>query len=609
VWDKRPVLVVFLLALAVHLPSLGCSFVYDDHYEILGDGYMRQSNPWIAFQINLWDLYDIQSNAESSYYRPMIRVLLWCTYQLAGPQAWAFHLVNTVVDALSCAMVTELGRQFFRSSRVALWGGLLFAVHPRHVESVAWATSLCDLFCWSTALAYLLLALKAARERRPGLWVLASLALLLSALTKESGLLTPGLAVLLFLFALPADRVRLGSTLAGLVASAGAAWAIYFYLRVGIAHTGWPGSVGDPFWHRLQQGPYVFAYLTRLAVWPFGYGLFRGPILQATPQYAVWWLSLLFLIVFVSLLVLTWKRWPQVCFCLLWWGYCVAPVLGVLAPLPSLMSDRHIYLGVAALGWLLGLLSQRYPGSVWKPLVVAMALVFAGMTQQQIRVWSDEVELWRQSKRTCPHNTSPRVNLAFSLVQRQQYQAALAEYRELIELGPEFITAYIGVANVQLQLGQYAQAEQILKMALERKVEPRARLLERLGAVYQAQDRHSEAVREFRESMRLAPRELGVQFLLANSLARLNQFDEARQLYRAILKAYPRSPGARHNLPLLDYQEAVFLRERGKVSEAEACLGRLLSQPDLSGPLRVSAQQELAKIRAAQDFHGSPRRP
>lgn len=587
---------IFALAFLVHLPSLAGGFVYDDHYEILGDGYMRQGDVWMAFRINLWDLYSVDTSAVSGYYRPLTRVLLWWAYQIAGPdQPWFFHLNNVLVHSLNCAMVAVLGEQLFRSRSLALTGGLLFALHPRHMETVCWPTSICDLFCWCSALAYLLMARRAAAGH-PWWWLGAAGSLCLSALTKEAGLLVPGLALLCLGWNPPGGRALTRNTVVGFTASAAAAFAVYFYLRLEVAHTPWPVAQGLPFSQRLLQGPYVFARLLQLAVWPFGYGLFRGPVL-AGPAFWQWWVSLAVVAAFGWAMFWGWRRRrPELLFFTGWWLYCVAPVLGVLTPIPSLMSDRHIYLAVAALTWGLAVARQRFPHRAWVPILTLTGLIWTGMTWRQIAVWTDEVEIWKQSKATCPENTVPRINLAWVLADRGLDSEALEEYLELLRLGPDLSDGYLGAAGVYLKLKQPAAAQTLIEQALARGLSPRTKLLQALAQAYQAQAQWDKALEQFRASLQLEPNDLGCRFQYANCLGQAHQFAQARQEYQNILAAYPRSGGALHNLLLLDHQEALFLRSRGQEREAQALWAQLLSNPQLPLELRqeVMRQRTLA---------------
>ncbi|MFN8606744.1 MAG: tetratricopeptide repeat protein [Vulcanimicrobiota bacterium] len=592
----NPVWIVFWAALLVHLPSLAGGFVYDDHYEILGDGFLKQSNPWLAFRLNLWDLYSLQSSAVSPYYRPMARIMLWLPYQLVGPQPLLFHLDNVLCHALNCALVAYLSALYFRSPRVTLISGLLFALHPRHVEPLAWPTAICELFCWTGALVYLVSCHLAAGSGKWRWWMAAFFGLLLSGLTKESGILAGGLGLLGPWLNVPErSAVERRRGLLGALAVCLAAGLVYAFLRVGVGQVHMPSTQGDPFWQRLTQGVYIFAALAGLAAWPFGFGLFRGPFLDANPAHWQWWLALCFLLFYVVAVLISWRRHRRLCFCLLWWGYLAAPVTGVLAPLPSLLSDRHIYMGLAAWGWLWAIWEEGNPRPPLRGLLVAFGLVYSVLTWQQIRVWCDEVSLWQQSKQHCPTNTVPRNNLGAALIEQNRLPEAAAEYDELIRFGPDLPDGYLGKARTQMAAGDNAGAEATLVGGLRRGVRPDLSLRESLGQVLLLQKRFDLAAEVFKSCLAQAPDKLSLHFSLANALAQAQRFAEARGEYQTILDRYQRSPATVHNLQLLDLNEAEFRLSHGEQARADECLRRLLSDGNLDVQIRQRAEALLRR--------------
>lgn len=578
---RSPALAVFWLALLVHLPSLAVGFVYDDHFIIEADQLLREPHPWNVFRYNLWDL-STQFHVESPYYRPWSRLMLWCTYQLAGVQPWPYHLANILMHSLNCALMTRLGVLWFGSTSLALAGGALFALHPRHIEVVAWPTVIGDLFCWFGAMAYLYLG-------HQGRWKLATLALLVSMLSKEAGMLVPGLMLMAPLLGLPqGDAPQWRSRLMGSGLSTLLAASVYFYLRWGVAQVPSSSSEGAmPFTERLLQGPYIFASLLKLAAWPLGFGFFRGPFPEAQPGHWPWALSLLVCAAFLGTLLWSFRRRPALAFCLCWWLYLVIPVLGVVAPIPSLVSDRHIYLAVAGWTWALALLVRQ------RGWLVVLGLVYGGMSWSQIWVWSDEVELWRQSKHTAPYNSAPRQSLGAALMQRRRFPEALVEYQELMRLGPDLPLGYLGAADALIQMAREEEAEQLLLQALRLKVQPQDSLWLKLGEVYASDRRWQQAVAALDAAVLAAPQNLEAQLALGNALVQLADFERARQCYRNILGAYPRSLSATQNLLLVDYHEALWLRGQGREAEARVLLEGLRNRPEVGPELRLRVEAEL----------------
>jgi len=200
-------IVPMLVAAAIFSITLNGTFVYDDVLIILED--VRLANP--ARWGELW-VTSYNFNADNLY-RPMLSqslaVQVWMDAWFRGgaisrPIAWPFHLVNLILHAAASAMVGVLAFRLSRrttSIQIArqggLFAGLLFAVHPIHVEAVAGLVGRSDMICAIGILGVLIVML--GERVRPWQAVAAGVGLLVAVLTKEFALLTFVLAGLLVL--------------------------------------------------------------------------------------------------------------------------------------------------------------------------------------------------------------------------------------------------------------------------------------------------------------------------------------------------------------------------------------------------------------------------
>ena len=136
---------IVLAALFVFWPSLRGEFVYDDLLII-------QQNPQITSFAHLpkllgssyWDFLDPEAAKSVGYYRPLSMVLLTAGYVFGGGAPIAFHALNLLVYSLACLAGWRLATRLTGNEAVGFAAGLLFALHPLHVESVAWISALHD---------------------------------------------------------------------------------------------------------------------------------------------------------------------------------------------------------------------------------------------------------------------------------------------------------------------------------------------------------------------------------------------------------------------------------------------------------------------------------
>ena len=178
--------------------TLGFGFVSDDRFQIVG-------NPFITswrfvpqyFSSHVWSY--IYPHLLSNYYRPGFLLWLRMNEAMFGQRAWGWHLTSVAVHAAVTYMVFRLALRLTRDTGVAVASGLVFGLHPVHVEAVAYVSGVAEplaaLFLLTAFLAWL-----RSRESGPKLWCLAAaLALYAAALfSKESSLMLP---VLIAVFA------------------------------------------------------------------------------------------------------------------------------------------------------------------------------------------------------------------------------------------------------------------------------------------------------------------------------------------------------------------------------------------------------------------------
>jgi protein O-mannosyl-transferase len=193
----RPAILAAVAALAVYAITLAGTYVYDDRYILLGDPRISDASRWHEY----WTK-DYFLGGADNLYRPLVSMSYALQAKLHGTgerAAWAFHLVNWLLHAGVSAALAELTRRMTRSMTIATIAGLLFAVHPIHVEAVANIVGRAELMCALGVLGALILFFGPLTTRR----VIAIVGCMIFAiLSKEQGLLLP----LMLIAAIPLRR-------------------------------------------------------------------------------------------------------------------------------------------------------------------------------------------------------------------------------------------------------------------------------------------------------------------------------------------------------------------------------------------------------------------
>ncbi len=387
---KRIFLTVALCALVVYLGALWNRFAFDDLPIVLWNSLFAKPGAWWrAFAASYWP-----PELGGGMYRP----LTISTYALDWKVArvpW-FHAVNLFWHAGASVAVAALARRW-AGDKAALAAGLIFAVHPVHVEAVANIAGRAELM----AALFAVLAVYAALGRDQIAW--SALAGALALLCKENGAVVPGLIVWGWMAGLahpPRRRMAL------YVASWLAVGAAYAVLRWYVLHP-YAGVynvaaqfVGASPWAVRLTAVAAFADFARLLVLPLHLRVDYSPAertLVTSPFDGRFLLGVLCLAVWAALLVLAWRRDRKVeAFGLGWIGLALLPVANLLYPAGVLVAERTLYLpsvGLAlAAGAALAQLGALQPQRLAR--VLGLVVVAGGVrTAWRVPVWRDELSV------------------------------------------------------------------------------------------------------------------------------------------------------------------------------------------------------------------------
>jgi len=191
-------LTVFLVACAVYVQTAGYDFAGDDVAIIRDRPLFHNLHNWWAILTASW--------WPNALYRPVTALSLAANWVVADGHPGPFHLVNFLLHGLASILVYRLARLLFEAPGPALVAGLLFAVHPVHVEAVTNLVGRAELLCAIFAIVAVLLYrfdgrladagdLRSWRRYATTFGTLAATALALGA--KESGFALPGLFLLM----------------------------------------------------------------------------------------------------------------------------------------------------------------------------------------------------------------------------------------------------------------------------------------------------------------------------------------------------------------------------------------------------------------------------
>lgn len=551
-----------------------------------------------------------------SQYYPITHSAFWLQQHLWGESMLGYHLLNILLHAF-CALL--LVRILHRLGVPGAWlAAGLFALHPVHVESVAWISELKNTLSAVFYLGAALVYLKFDDTRRRSVYLTAFGLFAVGLLAKTVIASLPAALLLVFWW----KRGRLSwkqdvqPLLPFFVLGAGAG---LFTAYVERTYIGAEGAAFELSWVErvLLAGRAIWFYLGKLA-WPADL-IFIYPRWQIS-QAAAW--QYLFPVAAIAAVVALWMvrgRWRGPLVGLLFFAGTLFPVLGFLNVYPfiySFVADHYQYL--ASLGFLVvasaGLARLLIRFGWWeRPAGIAVCLLLlltlAGLTWRQSRMYTGVETLWQTTLARNPTSFVAYTNLGNFYLERGQVDEAVRHAQKAAELHPSFAEIHNNLANALRAKGQIDEAVVHYRRALEirpslavahynlgaiaylkgeldealnqfeKAVELRPEYVKarnNLGSVLLEKGRVDEALVHLQRALEVRPDDVEVLSNFGNALLRKGQTEEAIAQYQKALALQPDEPNTLHNL-------ASVLLEKGQLDEAVPLLEKALaSQPNFA---------------------------
>ena len=522
---------------AVYLQVRGHDFVdYDDLQVIVWNENLRPESAGEAVAL----AFGTTLNAN---WIPLTTLSLQLDRALWGERAAGFLLGNVALHAAAAvALFFALVRLTGATGRSAFVAGV-FALHPLHVESVAWAAArkdpLSGLFFGLGLLAY------ARYVEAPGaaryLGVLACQAL--SLLAKPVAVSFPFVLLLLDAWPLgrlenPARRRRaLVEKLPLLVLSAAA--GVVTLLVQGDAGAMRQAARIPLATRVLNAMDATGAYLVD-AVWPSGLAVFYPHPLDALPQgRALAWGALLAGVTALALWQRRSRPWLAVGW--LWFLVTLAPTLGLVQVGVQARADRYTYLPLVGLAVAVAWEAVQRFGATLRALAAAAAVALAALGAAawvQVGHWRDAVALHTHAVAVTPLNFMEHHRLARALLEQGRLVEAEYHFRRSAEIEPRRADPSVGQGDALLRQGNVDEAIGAYRAALER--EPGHAVAQaKLGLALVRAGRYREALAPLTAALAEAPEDASLHAGLARAQEALGHPRAAARHYRHALRLRP----------------------------------------------------------------------
>jgi Flp pilus assembly protein TadD len=559
--------------------------------------------------------------------------LTWLSYmldfQLYGLNPKGYHLTNLFFHLANTVLLFLVLRWMTGGLWQSAFVAALFALHPLHVESVAWVAErkdvLSTLFWMLTLWAYLLYVKRSGIRR----YVLILVLFTLGLLAKPMLVTLP--CVLLLLDYWPLERIHLGQAAISRTAPgppaliaqtprkqafrllfektplfllAAISSVITFLVQEG------GGAVGAlevyPIKIRVANALLsYFRYMVKM-IWPHNLAIFYPYPGQSLPMWQAAGAGLLLLLI-STVVIRAGRRYPYLPVGWFWYVGTLVPVIGLVQVGGQAMADRYTYVPLIGLFIMVAwgvphaVRNLHYAQSSLASASALLLVVLMVCTSLQIKHWQNGLTLFEHTLRVTSNNSQIHNNLGNVFTKKGRLQEAISHYTKALEIDPNYAAAH---SNLGVALADQGRLEEAIKhYCAALRLKPNSpELHNNLGVALYSRGDVVGAIKNYLSAVQLKPDYAEAHNNLGNALAQQGRLIEAEVHYAKALTIKPDYPEAHNNL-------GVALAREGKFRQAIEHFTQALHLKSDYTEARANLKLALEEVRRTDHTDKAPGSP
>jgi tetratricopeptide (TPR) repeat protein len=584
-------LLLAFVTVLVYLPVRHAGLVVFDDPIYVGDPHVRAGLAWagVKWAFTTW---------HGSNWHPLTWLSHMLDASLCGADAGAQHFVNVLFHMANTLLLFLWLKRVTDKIWPAAFVAALFAVHPLHVESVAWLSERKDVLSTFFGLLALLTYCRYTEKSKvqspkSKVWYAWAFGLFALSLLAKPMLVTLPF-VMLLLDVWPLGRIQIlgiGGTEAPTRNTQHATRSLVplLYEKIPFLVLTIASSIVTflaqrteavvsleqrSFGLRLANALVSYAEYLGKMVWPA-----KLSVIYPLPNHIPVWQILISAAVIVLISIVTRrarKHAPYLLIGWLWFLGTLVPVIGLVQVGGQALADRYTYVPLIglfiALAYGADALAERLrQRNIFAVVGLAILAASVGATEYQLQFWQSSEKLFAHAVAVTKDNAIALINLGVSLEEEGRGPEALAEYRKAIAIEPNRFQARNNVANLLASMGQRDEAYREYQEAL--RLNPDAAVAHLNFATLLSEMGHfDEAMNEYNRAVQLEPEDPRPHYLMGKACLRHAQSAEALKHFRDALQRDPnnfetltwlaRELAVDQNPAIRNGAEAVSLAER-----------------------------------------------
>ncbi|MEE8574118.1 MAG: tetratricopeptide repeat protein [Thermodesulfobacteriota bacterium] len=596
-----PIIIVALTAVA-YLPAFGAGYIWDDNHHVFANPHLLDPN-------GIWRIWFTR---ESQQYYPLVYSSFWLEYRIFGASPAVYHTVNILLHSVNAVLVwVVLSRLGLRWAAAA---ALVFALHPVHVESVAWISErknvLSALFYLLSLHMYLTYEDRKDKKTRNRAYIFSLFFFLFSLLSKTVVCTLP-VAIIVIDWMRGGGGRRINKEyilrlvpffIVGLVMGLVTVW--WEVHQVGASGAEWEMGVAEKL---LLPGRVAWFYFLKLTL-PLKLTFIYPRFTLDPTSFAQWLFPITLIAVFILLYIFKKRIGRAPVAALAFFIVTLFPALGFFNVYPfrySFVADHFQYLAslgiICTLVGFASFLLTKFVGNkktVHIAVTIIVLIPLLILTFLQCRVYKDEETLWTDVLEKNPTawiaynnlgaiylehrdvneavdafnrslsiwsgNTEAHLNLGSTFLALARYERAETHYREALRIDPELPRALSGLSVTLAYVGRINEAYEAGKKAVSLGA-GNAIIHNGFGIVLERAGKRNEAIEQYRLAIKSAPGFAQAYNNLGVALTRSGSYADAISSFQKAVEINPTYAEGHYNL-------GVVLSGLGRLQEAEELL-------------------------------------
>ena len=417
--------------------------------EMVKDGLTLENIKW-AFTTN-----------HISNWHPLTWIALMTEYHFFGPNPLVFHVTNALIHLLNTILLFYLFLIMTQTILGSFFIAAIFAIHPMHIESVAWVVEIKDVLSTFFILLSILAYVKYVKRKKPFFYGIALLLFAFSLMAKQMYVTLP--FILLCFDFWPLQRSKSTIPSAGVLREKLPFFLLAFCASLMTLHATSQVWERLPLQARIDNALFGYVEYIKQFFWPNKVSAFY-PYYNNTVSFLSFSAKALPLICITALGLKLSKAKPY--FITGWFLFLVSllPVIGLLQVGFQSMASRYTYFPYIGLSIILcyGLLDMR-PKWKWRNLLITLLIfsitaALAIRTSHELKYWKNSITLFKRAAELLKKNSQASYILGLAYYKEKEYDEAEKYLNEALENSPDLPNARMALGSIYLARKDYENA-------------------------------------------------------------------------------------------------------------------------------------------------------